>query len=170
MILTIAERAILAQQHVILRYLEPEEATFHEAAAEALFAGYDLAIIGLLGRVETGLRENECSAVIRSMAMYLTLQHSAANLESEDFAAGELEFPGFDNHTEPTLVSYAVYLRQHQRMFHSLRTGPHDLEGAVMPAMPGYMAMLAVFDSTEKAEGLLSASQLRAVLAARDAA
>ena len=169
-VLTKAQRLILANQYTIMALIDKQNAKDHEKSREAVTSGYASAIGQLFDWIFDGLPEAECSLVIQSMAMYEALQRSYEALGEEAVAAvgirkGQVSYPGFDGNNETEYMAYARFVRGHEGRFGYLDTV--DDCNSHMPMIGRYRAMLPVWKDQFDQSYELTVDQMKRLLETR---
>lgn len=167
LIVSRAQRYILANQHRILELLDSENAEKHRRRRLALEEGYALDYQPTeVWDDKYGLSVNDCHFVIAVMAMFETLKRDFTALDDRGgLTEDDVRFPGFDQNTEATFLGYAQFLID-GGTFQSLASRDYNSH---CPMLATYRRMLTAYDRNRLATAghtpMMSAEHLREILA-----
>ena len=167
--LTRVERSILMHQHRVLAKLEPENAEYHENAAEILQRGYyEMFGSECLGIEEDAMPRQTMLYVADVLEMYQRLQDAFDELLEDvkaEIGRDRVVFPGFNGNGEARLIGYARFLREKMERFTSVEA-TKDMN-THHPTAGMYGRMLSAMPMRNGLQQTPTAEEMRTVLDAQ---
>lgn len=144
--LSIAERAILANQFHILAKLSPDEMDYFKAKAKILTRGYEGLYYEILQSFDDPISEELTTEVHEILTMYRLVTPSIDSLskeEQEELQTKSIRFEGFDanNDIQYTIADFFI---NEKKLYDELKNVP--LNSHTYSSIIKYRKMLPVFE------------------------